>query len=696
MFKFNKNFAAVALAATSIAASAQDTNTRSDLFNQDTSATSSNGMGESSLSPTQSRRVSINNNQVGEPGSTNGRLSQFGNTIDSQGRRVPGAQQGRDTNGRDFSGRDFNGREFNGRELNGRDGNGRELNNRNFEVERAPSEFQKFIADNTGKMLPIFGTEFFANTPSTFAPVSNTPVPSEYPLGPGDELMIRGWGTIDIDYRATIDRNGTISIPTVGNVALAGVKASEAQNVIRAAVGRLYKGVTVNVTFGQLRAMTVYVVGQASRPGTYTVSSLSTLVTALFASGGPNANGSMRHVQVKRGGKIAAELDLYSFIAKGDKSTDIKLQDGDTIFIPPAGGFVALTGKVNSAAVFELKGSADTVESLLDVAGGLPVVADPRRAFLERIDPSRNNPRSVEEFGLDSLGLKRILKNGDVLNVTSITPDFGNAVILRGNVDQPVRAPFKSNMRVSDLIPSRDYLISRSSTRRQNSVLANDENKRELDEQRDKKSAQYTTEKSESIAARIGNLVDQVNWDYAVVERVNRADLTVKLIPFNLGSVFTNPNGPDNVPLQPGDTVTIFSQDDVAVPMAKRQVFVRVEGEVQVPGVYQMTAGETLQNLITKAGGPTSNAYLFGTGFFREEVRKEQAENLQRAADRLETQVRSEQSSQMANLAAMSPTEAAASAALKSVSPDSAGCNRPAALLSAWSRMSVRLPACHK
>ncbi len=668
MFKFNKNFAAVALAATSIAASAQDTNTRSDLFNQDTSATSNNAMGESSLSPTQSRRVSISNNQVGEPGSTNGRLSQFGNTIDSQGRRVPGAQQGRDTNGRDFSGREFNGRELNGRELNGRDWNGREwngreLNNRNFEVERAPSEFQKFIADNTGKMLPIFGMEFFANTPSTFAPVSNTPVPSEYPLGPGDELMIRGWGTIDIDYRATIDRNGTISIPTVGNVALAGVKASEAQNVIRAAVGRLYKGVTVNVTFGQLRAMTVYVVGQASRPGTYTVSSLSTLVTALFASGGPNANGSMRHVQVKRGGKIAAELDLYSFIAKGDKSTDIKLQDGDTIFIPPAGGFVALTGKVNSAAVFELKGSADTVESLLDVAGGLPVVADPRRAFLERINPSRNNPRSVEEFGLDSLGLKRILKNGDVLNVTSITPDFGNAVILRGNVDQPVRAPFKSNMRVSDLIPSRDYLISRSSTRRQNSVLANDENKRELDEQRDKKSAQYTTEKSESIAARIGNLVDQVNWDYAVVERVNRADLTVKLIPFNLGSVFTNPNGPDNVPLQPGDTVTIFSQDDVAVPMAKRQVFVRVEGEVQVPGVYQMTAGETLQNLITKAGGPTSNAYLFGTGFFREEVRKEQAENLQRAADRLETQVRSEQSSQMANLAAMSPTEAAASAA---------------------------------
>jgi protein involved in polysaccharide export with SLBB domain len=663
MFKFTKNFAAVALAATSIAASAQDTNSRSDLFNQDMSSAPNAqgmGMGDSTLSPAQQRRLSITNNQVSELGNASGREGAAVNNGNQVRRQVPGTQQNRVPNGRDPNG---------------------QLNNRDFDVEKEPSEFQKFVADNTGKMLPIFGSEFFANTPSTFAPVSNTPVQSDYTLGPGDELQIRGWGSIDIDYRATIDRNGTISIPTIGTVALAGVKAGEAQNVIRAAVARLYKGVTVNVNFGQLRAMTVYVVGQANRPGTYTVSSLSTLVTALFASGGPNANGSMRHVQVKRGGKVAAELDLYAFIAKGDKSADIKLQDGDTIYIPSAGGFVALTGKVNSPAVFELKGGSDTVESLLDVAGGLPVVADPRRAFLERIDPSRNNPRSVEEFALAGAGLKRTLKNGDVLNITSITPAFANAVILRGNVDQPVRAPFKNGMRVSDLIPNREYLISRKSTRRQNNVIAASENER-LSERN------VTTERNgnlmngrnanpnpladneresrvgaESIAASIGGLIDPINWDYAVIERVNRADLSVKLIPFNLGNIFTNPSGPDNVQLQPGDTITIFSQDDVAVPMDKRQVFVRVEGEVNVPGVYQMTAGDTLQSLLSKAGGPTSNAYLFGTGFYREEVRKEQQANLQRAADRLETQIRNEQSAQMANLRASSPTEAAASSA---------------------------------
>jgi len=714
MFKFNKNLTAVALAATSIAASAQDMITsRADLFNQTMSSTSSatQGMGDPSLLQSQPRRLSITNSQDLEQDALD--RNGMGNLPGNQARRgMAGMQNG---------------------ELNGRGLNGRQLNNRGFEPEKESSEFQKFVADNTGKMLPIFGSEFFVNTLSTFTPVSNAPLPSEYALGPGDELMIRGWGTIDIDYRATIDRNGTISIPTIGSVTLSGVKAGEAQEVVRAAVARLYKGVTVNVTFGKLRAMTVYVVGQANRPGTYTISSLSTLVTALFASGGPNPNGSMRRVQVKRGGKVAAELDLYAFIAKGDKSGDIKLQDGDTIYIPPAGGFVALTGKVNSPAVFELRTPGDTIESLLDVAGGLPVVADPRRAFLERIDPARNRPRSVEEFALDGEGLKHTLKNGDVLNITSITPSFANAVVLRGNVDQPVRAPFKDGMRVSDLIPSREYLISRKSTRRQNNVITDVDRERGNFNANNYRNNTYnnntngninysnnnlnngvnsvngndnnnantninnfgpdgnfnnglnagvqstlsrnslntatgrddraTNVEAESIAASIGSLIDQINWDYAVVERVNRSDLTVKLIPFNLGNVFVNPNGMDNVQLQPGDTVTIFSQQDVAVPMDKRQVFVRIEGEVNVPGVYQMTAGDNLQTLMAKAGGPTANAYLFGTGFYREEVRKEQQANVQRAADRLENQIRSAQSAQMANLRAMSPAEAAAATA---------------------------------
>lgn len=522
----------------------------------------------------------------------------------------------------------------------------RDLRNTDFgetpgQLKRAPAtEFQQFIFDTTGKKLPVFGADFFADAPSTFAPLGNTPVPSEYTLGPGDELLIRGWGSVDIDYRAKIDRNGLIAIPTVGSVVLAGIKAGDAEAVIRGAVGKLYKGVTINVNFGQLRAITVYVVGQANRPGTYTVSSLSTLITAVFASGGPNANGSMRNIQVKRGGALVGELDLYSFIAKGDKSGDVKLRDGDTIFIPAAVGHAALMGKVNTPAIYELRGAQDSVDSLLEFAGGMPVVADPRRAFLERIDVSQNQPRSVEQFALNAEGLKRSLKDGDVLNVTSITPDFGNAVVLRGNVDQAVRAPYKDGMRVSDLIPNRAYLITRNSIKRQNNVLVAGE----------KGGGSRNGQPEEDIASRIGGLIDEINWDYAVVERINRNDLTVSLIPFNLGKVFSEPSGKDNVQLQPGDTVTVFSQQDVAVPMDKRRVFVRVEGEVNTPGVYQMNAGENLHSLLARAGGPTMNAYLYGTAFYRDQVRKEQEANLEKAALRLESQLRSQQSKAAANV----------------------------------------------
>jgi protein involved in polysaccharide export with SLBB domain len=508
------------------------------------------------------------------------------------------------------------------------------------------TEFQKFIAENTGLDLPIFGRSFFTSSPSTFTPLDNTSVPADYRLGPGDEILIRGWGTIDIDYRATIDRNGMISLPTIGTIALAGIRAADADSIVLAAVAKLYKGVSVKVSFIQLRAITVYVVGQALHPGTYTVSGLSTLVTALFASGGPNSNGSLRSVQLKRSGKVIAELDLYEFLANGDKSADVPLRDGDSIYLPPAAGHVALIGKVNAPAVYELKPPGDTVQSLLKLAGGPAVVADPRRAFLERIAPTSNRPRTVEEFALDAQGLARALKNGDVLNVTAINADFANAVVLRGHVSQAVRAPFRDGMRVSDLLTSRDTLVTGSSTKRQNSIVRT--NGDGLD----------TRENENTLAARIGDLADPVNWEYAVIERVNPDDLSVSLIPFNLGNVFSESGGSDNVRLQPGDTVTIFGQNDVAVPMDKRRIFVRIEGEVKTPGVYQMTASDTLQGLVEKAGGPTNNAYLFGASFYRESVRRDQQANLERVTEKLDEKIHGQQANKLANTFAGGAAEA--------------------------------------
>jgi protein involved in polysaccharide export with SLBB domain len=532
-----------------------------------------------------------------------------------------------------------------------------------------PNEFQRFILESTGKVLPLFGYDFFSEGGSAgeFSAQSKVPVAADYRLGPGDELQIKGWGSIDIDVRTVIDRNGIINLPKVGAINLAGVRSSQAEAAIQAAVGRYYRDFELSVTQGQLRGITVYVVGQARKPGAYQMSGASTLVSALFASGGPNQTGSLRRVQVKRGERVVTTLDLYDFLAKGDKSADVRLQDGDTIVIPAARSYVALTGKVGTPAVYELASEQESIGSLLAVAGGLPVLADPKRAYLERMDPARKPARSVEAFALDAQGLKKGLKGGDVLNVMPLSIEFGNAITLRGNVDQPVRTPWRQGMKVSDLIPSRAFLMSRASVQRQNGVLLSDEERQQAEEgfkQLDArtegrgKSIKEVRETADTLAQRIGRLVDEVNFEYAVIERIDADKITVQLLPFNLGKALDDPKGSENLSLQAGDVVTVFSVNDVRVPQAKRQVFVRVEGEVLRPGIYQMAPGDGLQALLEKAGGLTSDAYLFGAEFYREEVKRAQTANLDQLVRRLESQVQSRLSSAAASVSATSSESA--------------------------------------
>src|SRR5687767_15582901 len=169
-----------------------------------------------------------------------------------------------------------------------------------FTPPEPPNEFQEFLYASTGRILPLFGRSLFENVPSTFAPVENVPVTPDYAIGPGDELYIRAWGSVDIDYRVTVDRNGAIAIPRIGVVNVAGVRYQDLTAYIKNAVSRVFRGFDLTVTMGQLRAVQVFVVGQARRPGSYTVGSLSTLVNTIFAAGGPSNRGSMRSVQLRR------------------------------------------------------------------------------------------------------------------------------------------------------------------------------------------------------------------------------------------------------------------------------------------------------------------------------------------------------------------------------------------------------------
>jgi len=496
------------------------------------------------------------------------------------------------------------------------------------------NEFQDFIAASTGRPLPIFGQSLFRDVPSTFAPVENIPVTPDYVIGPGDELYIRAWGQIDVDYRTTVDRSGTISIPRVGVINVGGIKYQDIGAYIKNAVARVFRGFELTVTMGQLRSVQIFVVGQARRPGSYTVSSLSTLVNAVFAAGGPSNRGSMRSIQLKRGAKTVADLDLYELLVYGDKSKDVPLLPGDVIYFAPIGPLAAVAGSVNAPAIYELKG-ATTLEKLIEWSGGLATTAQTRTATLERIDA--RHARVVDKFSLDRTALARPLQDGDLVTVLQVTPRFENAVTLRGNVAVPLRHPYTEGMRVRDLIPEKEALITYDYYRRQNRTIQAEFLEQALRSGEDV--AIGTTEKRGArVARRVSpeKLYAEINWDYAVIERLNEADFSTSLIPFNLGKAILEGDPAHNLALRPRDVVTIFSREDIAVPVERQTKLVRLEGEFNFSGVYQAQSGETLRQLIARAGGLSPGAYLFGTEFTRESVRVQQQKSYQDTLNRIE------------------------------------------------------------
>lgn len=500
------------------------------------------------------------------------------------------------------------------------------------------NEFQQFVAQSLGYELPLYGYELFRGAPSTFAPVEDIPVTPDYVVGPGDELEIRAWGQIDIDYRAVVDRAGDVYIPKVGNVHVGGLKYQELPGYVKSVVGRNYRGFDLSVNLGRLRTVQVFVVGQAKRPGNYTVSSLSTLVNALFASGGPSGKGSMRRIQLKRGNQVVTEFDMYDLLVKGDKSKDAPLKNGDVIYVPPVGPLVAVGGSVNVPAVFELKNQASLGE-VIDYAGGLATTASGKKTTIERIEDRR--VRKVDEFTLDQQGYARMLRDGDLVNIFAVSPRFENAVTLRGNVAQPMRFPWREGLRVRDLVPEKEALIRPDYWQAKNQTIRPQIVK-------DPKSAdtKMGDQKSNDVKTSETKLLDdvkrnpnEINWDYAVVERFNENDLSSTLLPFNLGSAILSSKTEDDLVLKAGDVITIFSKDDIRVPQERQSKYIRLEGEFKQAGVYKLEPGETLRKLAARVGGLSQSPYLFGAEFSRESTRVLQQKRMEEAIERLEKEI---------------------------------------------------------
>lgn len=489
-----------------------------------------------------------------------------------------------------------------------------------------PGTFRFFVNQATGRNIARFGQELFGKS-NTFSALQSQPVPTNYVVGPGDEILLKIFGgAVEFDQAVTVDRSGMINLPKVGPLSVSGLTVSELEPALRRHIGRVLSDFSLYVSMGALRGIEIYVVGQAATPGKFVVSSVSTLINALFATGGPSERGSMRVIEIIRDNKVVVKLDLYDFIAKGDRSKDMRLLPGDVINIPAVGPQVALVGSVAGEAIFELPQTPAVafIKDVLNLSGGLPVITSPLQASLERIEPGRSRPLSASSVSLDEAGLNTPLKDGDILTLFPIKPAFENAVSLRLMGAAAVRIPIAQGARVSDVIPSREALLTSEFWLRRFQPEA-------------------STDKSKSRMDSIRNLaqIDQINWSQATIERIRKTDLTTEIISFDLGQAILQKESASDLMLEPGDIITVFSQRSVAVPQAKQTRVVQIEGEVNAPGIYQLKPGETLPQLLMRAGGLTPNAYVYGSELSRQALRAQQQKNIETFIRELETQAMS-------------------------------------------------------
>ncbi|MBR1437763.1 MAG: SLBB domain-containing protein, partial [Synergistaceae bacterium] len=299
------------------------------------------------------------------------------------------------------------------------------------------------------RRLPRYGMSFFRRPPSTYAPMDSSPVTQGYRIGIGDEMTLTVWGIPEEgNFRFDVNRDGMASIPHIGMVRLAGYTIAEAERIINARLSQYYTGFQMNLTMGRLSSIMIYVTGNAMRPGAYTISSFSTLVNALIASGGPSNSGTLRNIELKRNGQTVAIFDMYAMLLQGDKTQDVRLQAGDVIFIPPVGPLVGLAGEVQNPGVYELNG-ATRAQDLLYIAGGLNA-----RTFKGRVQFYRvhdNTYANAFEGTLQDLE-NRQLQDGDIIRLYPVY-NLASTVLITGPLIRPgTFAIIPGQTRLSEII----------------------------------------------------------------------------------------------------------------------------------------------------------------------------------------------------------------------------------------------------
>ena len=421
--------------------------------------------------------------------------------------------------------------------------------------------------------LKPFGYDLFERAPSSFAPVTNVPVPADYVLGPGDELAVQLYGNQNRVLRLTVSRDGRVNFPQIGPISVSGQRFSEVKSSLEAQVEQQMIGVRASVSMGEVRSIRVFVLGEARIPGSYTISGLGTITSALFAAGGVKTIGSLRNIELKRQGALVQRFDLYDLLLRGDNSDDEKLLPGDVIFIPPVGATVGVTGEVRRPAIYESR-QGDSVADIIKLAGGLTPEADSSKATMTRIDAGARrivlqiNPASARDGA-------QLLANGDLLRIARLPPTLHEGVTVSGHLYAPGAVAWREGLRLSEAIPSVD------------------------------------------------DLQPDADIHYVLIRRELPPDRRIAVVSADLAAALRAPGSEADVVLMPRDRITVFDlasgRDRVIRPLieelrlqgeaSRPSELVRIDGRVKVPGEYPLEPHMTVSDLIRAGGSLTDEAY---------------------------------------------------------------------------------------
>lgn len=471
------------------------------------------------------------------------------------------------------------------------------------------------------QVLKPFGYDLFAGEPTTFTPIHDIPVSSDYMLGPGDTIKLNLYGKENQFHELLVDNEGKVYLPELGPLSLAGLNFSEAKEKLNKTISQKVIGVKASISMGELRSIRVFVLGEAYRPGSYVVSSLSTITNALVLSGGIAESGSLRNIQLKRRGELVATFDLYDLLLKGDTRNDLQLKSGDVVFIPPVNSVASVEGEVKRPAIYELI-EGENLADLVAMAGGYSANAYPKSSTLTRLGLGEKRVVVDADLSAGSNGLT--LKNGDHLLVSSILEEQEQFIKLTGHVQRPGLRSWKPGMRVSDVIsnlsalknnPDSRYAIIKRylpPKRRLSIVTFN------LEEALSRKGSEEDVLLSDQDEIVIFSLNApeemELEEEAQALAEGNNAELKKDVAEINRREIV--------------DEIIRTLRDQTSISEISREV--EVTGDVKFPGVYPLVQGMNAEDLIYAAGGLTERAFKLKAELSRSQIDKNQQRQLSR------------------------------------------------------------------